>query len=121
MDILSSFICIIGINLLAFYLIGRYLCVLSLFDNKITVEFIYPFRIKKEYEFNGISEIDARGDNSSAEAMLDIELNLNRGFYRLYLTDANGKLLNIKYNISEKDNKEFISLLKIKLTELSTG
>jgi|GEM_PF-3320993 len=112
LDISSSVICIIGINLLAFYLIGRYLCILNLSENKIILTYIYPFKIIREYKFKGISEVDSRNNYEG------LEPTFNRGFYRLYLTDNDGKLLDIKYNISEKENREFITLLKKSVTRV---
>lgn len=115
LDILSSVICIIFSNALAFYLFGRYLCIFKLLDNKISLTFIYPIKWTKEYVFNNISEIDNRGDSVSSPLGLLIpgmHSSLSRGFYRLYLTDNDGRLLDIKYNISETDNDKLIRILK---------
>ncbi|MNJ92961.1 hypothetical protein D3C87_106380 [compost metagenome] len=114
LDITSSIISIIGINLFTFYFIGRYLCILRLFEDRISLTYIYPFKIEREYNFNGISEIDGRGNYDYHSSQLDGGLGRTfyRCFYNLYLTDNDGKLLNIKYNISEKENREFIVLLQ---------
>ena len=79
------------------------------------LSYIYPIKRIKEHTFNKISEIDNRGgsaENSSGLPIPEITLTFNRGFYRLYLTDGDGKLLDIKYNISNADNNKLIAILK---------
>lgn len=122
LDIGSSIFCILFFNLILFFLFGRYLCILKLYNNKIVVSYIYPFRYKTEFLFNKIIEIDFRGDttyNTVGGILLGLTTestlaprNNYRGFFRLYLTIEENKLLDIKYNISESENGKFLIQLK---------
>ncbi len=118
LDIVSAIFCIVLSNLLAFYLFGRYLCILTLKDDTLLLTFLYPFRKTRQYIFKGISEIDFRGDTvRSAVGILVPGTNsaFHRGFYRLYLTDTSGQLFDIKYNISEADNEKLLKALQLKI------
>ena len=114
LDILSSIFCVVTLNLFAFYLFGRYMCILTLMKDKIILTSLYLNK-KQEFKFNGISELDFRGDTvRSALGMLvpGTNYSFQRGFYRLYLTDKKGILLDIKYNISEADNEKVLKMLE---------
>lgn len=114
LDVTSSIFCIIVSNLIFFYLFGRYLCTLTLTDDKIQLAFLYPFKVNKEYIFNGISDLDFRGaslQHIKGVLIPELDPTFNRGFYRLYLTDNNGKLLDIKYNIGASDNEKLMKIL----------
>ncbi len=117
LDLISSVMGLIILNLLCFYLFGRYLCVVELSDNRISLKYLYPFQYNKTYEFRGVSELDFRADvvQSSFGLLLPgANTSINRSYYRLYLTDENGKLLDIKYNINEIDNKRLVKTLNKK-------
>lgn len=114
LDIVSSIFCIILFNLVVFYKFGRYICTLTLTDEKIQITFLYPFKKHKEYLFNGISNLDFRGaslQNIKGVLVPELDPSFNRGYYGLYLTDNSEQLLYIKYNISESDNEKFMNIL----------
>lgn len=114
LDVISSIFCIVLSNLIIFYLFGRYICRLTLINDKIQLVYLYPFRVNREYVFNGISDLDFRGaslQNIRGVLIPELDPSFNRGYYRLYLTDNNGRLLDIKYNISANDNEKLMKIL----------
>ena len=124
LDVDASVFCIILFNVIAFLLFGRYLCRLRLYDNKISITYIYPIKFTRSFQFDSISEIDARGDTVHSPLGLLIPWTpayIHRGFYRLYLTDGDGKLKDIKYNINEIDNEKFLQILNSRRVTYKPG
>ena len=99
LDIISSVLVFFVINTLLYCLFGRYVCRLTLFNDRLIVHYLYPVSYKKEYLFTTIEEVDARDDSI---------YNLYRGFYRLYISTSEGTIYDVKYNINGSDNEKFL-------------